>query len=146
MHFIFDLRRLESCEIWVWRKVLNMTWSDKVCNEEVLRPDGEERAIISVINRRQRIWLGHALPHGYLVPLAIEGRIIGKRPPGRPQAGMLDRVKDSSPYVAGQEARLRSRTTRKYLPVGRTHTHTDRVQFYRWFEKDRSAFHRSTFC
>ena len=77
-----------------------MTWSDKVCNEEVLRPDGEERAIISVINRRQRIWLGQTLRHGDLVPLVIEGRIIGKRPPGRPRVGMLDRVKDGSPYVA----------------------------------------------
>ena len=77
-----------------------MTWSDKVCNEEVLRPDGEERAIISVINRRQRVWLGHTLRHGDLVPLVIEGRIIGERPPGRPRVGMLDRVKDGSPDIA----------------------------------------------
>ena len=34
--------------MWLWRKVLNIYWSDKVCNEEVLRRDGEERAIISV--------------------------------------------------------------------------------------------------
>ena len=26
--------------------------------------------------------------------------MIGKRPHGRPRAGMLDRVKDGSPYVA----------------------------------------------
>ena len=48
-----DVRRLESCEIWLWRKVLNITWSDEVCNEELLRRVGEERAIICVINRRQ---------------------------------------------------------------------------------------------
>ena len=34
--------------MWLWRKVLNITWSDKVCNEEVLRRVGEEMAIISV--------------------------------------------------------------------------------------------------
>ena len=61
--------------MWLWRKVLNMTWSDKVCNEEVLRRVGEERAIISVINRRQRVWLGQTLRHGDHVPLVIEGRI-----------------------------------------------------------------------
>ena len=65
-----------------------MTLSDKDCNEEVLRCDGEERAIISVINRRQRVWLGHTLRHGDRVPLVTEGRIIGKRPPGRPRVGM----------------------------------------------------------
>ena len=34
--------------MWLWRKVLNITWSDKVCNEEVLRRVGEERTMISV--------------------------------------------------------------------------------------------------
>ena len=40
--------------MWLQRKVLNISWSDKVCNEEVLNCVSEERAIISVINRRQR--------------------------------------------------------------------------------------------
>ena len=86
--------------MWLWRKVLNINWSDKVCNAEVLRRDGEESAIMSVINRRQRVWLGQTLRHGDHVSLVIEGRIPGIRPPGRPQAGMLDRVKGGSFYVA----------------------------------------------
>ena len=85
--------------MWLWRKVLNITWSNKVCNEEVLRRVGEERAIISVINRRQRVWLGYTLRHGDHVPLVTEGRIPGKRPPWRPRAEMLDRVKDGNSYV-----------------------------------------------
>ena len=44
-----DLRRLESCEMWLWRKVLNIFWSEKVCNEELLTLVGEERTVISVI-------------------------------------------------------------------------------------------------
>ena len=37
---------------------------------------------------------------------------------------MLDRMKEGSPYLLSvQEARLRSRTIRKDLPLGRTHTH-----------------------
>ena len=86
--------------MWLWRKVLNITWSDKVCNEEVLRLVGEERAIISVINRRQRVWLGQILLDGDHVLLVIEGRIPGKRPPGRLPAGILAKVKDGSSYVA----------------------------------------------
>ena len=83
-------------------KNVNISWSDKVCNEDVLRRNGEERAIISVINRTTESGFvnGHTLRHGDLVPLVIERRVIGRRPSGRPRAGMLDRVKDGSPYVA----------------------------------------------
>ena len=44
----------ELLDVAVWpRKV---SWSNKVCNEEVLRRVGEARAIIArVINRRQRV-------------------------------------------------------------------------------------------
>ena len=86
--------------MWLWRKVLNITWSDKVCNEEVLRRVGEGHHICYQQTERQRVWLGQTLRHGDYVPLIIEGRIPGKRPPGRPRAGMLDRVKDGSSYVA----------------------------------------------
>ena len=57
----------QSCEMWLWRKVSSISWSDKVCNEEVFRRVGEEMTVISVINRRQRVWLGHTLRHGDLV-------------------------------------------------------------------------------
>ena len=58
--------------------------------------------MIAFINRsrRQGVWLGQTLRHGDHVPIVIEGRIRGKRPPGRPRAGMLDRAKDGSSYVA----------------------------------------------
>lgn len=73
--FVFSLSRLLQVDsivllrtanqtaqfVCIRRKVLNITWSDKVCKEEVLRHVGEERAIILVINRRQRVWLGHTL-------------------------------------------------------------------------------------
>ena len=111
-----DVRGLESCEMWLWRKVLNISWSDKVCNEELLRCIGGERTIISVIKRRQNLaWLlftSHRSPlserleqantlwHGDIVSVVIEGRITGKRPHGRPRDGMLNRVKDGSLYVA----------------------------------------------
>ena len=71
------LERLDNCKMWLWRKVLNITWSDKVSKEEVLRHVGEKRAIISVIKRRQRVQLGHNLRLGDLVLLVIEGRMRG---------------------------------------------------------------------
>ncbi|KAI5743600.1 hypothetical protein M8J77_020048 [Diaphorina citri] len=37
---------LESFEMWLWRRIENIKWSDKVRNEEVLRRVGEERSIL----------------------------------------------------------------------------------------------------
>ena len=93
-----DIRRLESCEMWLWRKILNISWTEKVSNDEVLRRVNEDRAIIPSINKRQRTWLGHTLRHGNLLPLIIEERVEGRRPPGRPRTGMLDRIKNGSSY------------------------------------------------
>ena len=70
--------------MWLWREFLNIYWSDKVCNKEALRHVGEERAIIYIINRRQRVWHGHTLRHGDLVSIVIERKIIGKKPLERP--------------------------------------------------------------
>ena len=41
------------------------------------------------------------LRHSDLVPIVIEGRIKEKGPPGIPQVGMLNRVKDGSPPGGG---------------------------------------------
>ena len=43
--------RAKAGELWdvaLEKGFFNITWSDKVCNEEVLRRVGEERTIISV--------------------------------------------------------------------------------------------------
>ena len=67
----------------------------------------EERAIPSFMNRRERAWLGHTLRHGDLVPLVIEGRIIGKRSPRGSRAGMLDERRQ--PLRSGPESRALDR-------------------------------------
>ena len=92
-----ERRRLESCEMWLWRKMLGILWSDKISNEEVLRRVGEERILMEIIQRRQRTWIGHTLRHGDLIVVMSEGIIEGKRPPGRKPISMLDQIKDGAP-------------------------------------------------
>ena len=63
----------------------HISWSDKLSNAEVLRCVGVERSIVNIINRRQRAWMGHKLRHGDLLPQVFEGRVEGRRLPGRPR-------------------------------------------------------------
>ena len=93
-----DIRRLESCKMWLCRRILDISWSDKISNDEVLRRVEEEKSIISTIGKRQRAWLGHTLRQGDLLPIVIEGRVEGRRPPGRPRTGILDGIKNDNSY------------------------------------------------
>ena len=56
-----DEKRLEAFEIWVWRAMENVRWTDKVSNDKVLRRIGEEKRILKVIENRKRNWLDHCL-------------------------------------------------------------------------------------
>ena len=63
--------------MWLWRKILNISWSDKVSNDEIIRRVDKEKSVISTIDKGQRAWLGHTLRHGDLLPTVMEGRVEG---------------------------------------------------------------------
>jgi len=37
-----DIRRLESAEMWMWRRMERVSWMDKIMNEEILNKVGEK--------------------------------------------------------------------------------------------------------
>jgi len=42
-----DRRRLETFEMWIWRRMEKDGWLDKITNEEVLRRVNEDRQILN---------------------------------------------------------------------------------------------------
>jgi hypothetical protein len=72
-------------EMWIWRKMENILWSDKLRNEEVLRRVGEVRKLVNLIRYRKGI--------GYcILKEVLERRMEGKRRRGRPRKRMLDQL------------------------------------------------------
>ena len=112
--------------MWFWRNVLNMTLSDKDCNEEVLRCDAEERAIISVINRRQRVWLGHSPTAWRSCPIGNGGKNNRKETTWKTSSGngFFRNGMEVKRFALDRELQGRTCLWVEY-------THTDRVQFYR---------------
>jgi hypothetical protein len=47
-----DQKYLESCEMWCWRRMEKISWTDRVRNEEVLHRVKEERNIVHTVKRR----------------------------------------------------------------------------------------------
>jgi hypothetical protein len=56
-----DQKHLESFEIWCWREMEKISWTDHVRNEYVLLRVKEQRNILHEIHKRKVSWIGHIL-------------------------------------------------------------------------------------
>ena len=78
-----DIKRLETFEMWLWRRMEKINWTEHnvsqyvISNEEVLRMVGEKRSMLATIKKRQRNWIGHILRGDSLGREIIEGRMEG---------------------------------------------------------------------
>ncbi|KAG1705108.1 Proto-oncogene tyrosine-protein kinase receptor Ret [Nymphon striatum] len=88
------IRNLEAAEMWFLRRILGISYVDKITNIEVLQRAGVERELMSSITSRQLKFLGHVTRKGGIECLSLQGRINGKRSRGRPRFKYLDRVKE----------------------------------------------------
>src|ERR1043165_3755445 len=56
-----DRKKVEAFEMWTWRRMLKISWRDRVTNQEVLKRVEEERILLHMIDRRKHHWLGHVI-------------------------------------------------------------------------------------
>ena len=70
-------KHMESFEMWCWRRMEKISWSDQVRNEEVLLRDKEQRNIRHEISKQKAKWIGHILGRNCLLQQVIEGKLKG---------------------------------------------------------------------
>ena len=105
-----DQKHLESFEIWCWRRMEKISWTEYVRNEEVLLRVKEQRNILHEISKRKVNWIGHILRRNCLLQRVIEGKIkggievTGKR--GRRRRKLLDDLKERRGYSHLKEEAL----------------------------------------
>jgi hypothetical protein len=73
-----DHKYLESFEMWSWRKIEKISWTDRARNEEVLHTVKEERNIQHKIKSRKANWVGHILRRNCLLKHVNEGMKEGR--------------------------------------------------------------------
>lgn len=56
-----SINKLEAFEMWCYRRILKIPWTDKVSNIEVLDRLGKEREIYLTIKKRKTAYLGHIM-------------------------------------------------------------------------------------
>ena len=121
-----EQKRLESCEMWCWRRMEKISWTDHVRNGEVLLRVNEQRNILHEIKKRKANCIGHILRRNCLLQQVIEGKIKGQievtRRRGRRSKKLLDDLKDRRGYCQLKEETLdrtvwRNRFGRGFGPV-----------------------------
>ena len=72
-----DQKQLETFEMWCWRRMEKVSWTDHVRNEEVLLRVKEQSNILHEISKRKANWIGHILRRNCLLQRVTEVKIIG---------------------------------------------------------------------
>ena len=87
-----EQKQLEAFEMWVWRKVERVKWTDNMKDAVVLERVGEGKTMLE-LKKRKRNWLGHRLRRNCLMKDALEGMMNGrKKVRGRIRYQMIDNI------------------------------------------------------
>ena len=121
-------KRLESFDMWCWRRMEKISWTDYVRNEEALLQVSEKRNILHAIRKRKANWIGHILRRNCLLKQVIERKIKGEmevtRRQGRRRKKLPDDLNDRRGYCHLKEEAVdrnmwRDRFGRGFEPVVR---------------------------
>ena len=90
-----DKKRLESFEIWCYRRVLGIGWTEKITNEEMLEKINCERQLINFLDSRKLTFIGNQLRKGRtLEKTLLLCSVYGKRLRGRRKTRLSDNIKE----------------------------------------------------
>ena len=87
------MEKIEACEMWFLRKMGNISYKQKITNDEVLRRLGTQRTLLKSIKTRKLSFFGHTKRHNNIMKDILEGKLEGRRPQGRPRAQWCDNIK-----------------------------------------------------
>ena len=81
-------KRLSAFELWTYRRMLRISWTEKITNEEVLKRVNIKKRLMTIIQTKKLKYFGHIVRHGgeSLHRVILDGKVDGKRGRGRPRS------------------------------------------------------------
>src|SRR5579872_6440471 len=76
-------KRLEAVEMWFYRRILRISYTRQITNEEVLNRMATTRHIINTVRNGQGSFFGHVMRNKEIESIITTGKIEGKRSIGR---------------------------------------------------------------
>ena len=95
-----DRNRIAAFEMWCWRRMLRIPWTEKRTNSSVLQEIGVTKRLLQNICIQNLRYFGHVSRRGgnNLEKVIMQGMVEGKRRRGRPRARWIDQIKAVTGY------------------------------------------------
>jgi hypothetical protein len=88
-----EQKRLEAMEMWCYRRMMKIKWTDRITNVEVVRRVGEMKSIMNTLRRRRGKFIGHILRHSSILSTVLEREISGKNYRGRSWMEYIEQIR-----------------------------------------------------
>ena len=89
-----DEKRIQSAELWIYRRMLRVSWTEHRTDDSILTELGTTRQLLGFVVRRKLSFFGHTIRDGgcELVKCMIQGKVSGKRRRGRPKTSYSSNI------------------------------------------------------
>jgi hypothetical protein len=88
--------KIDAFELWTWRKILRIPWTEKRTNFSVLEEVKPKRSLEAAILRLHLRYFGHVMrAEGSLGRDIMLGQVAGYRRQGKPRMRWLDSIKEA---------------------------------------------------
>ena len=93
-----ELNKINAAELWFYRRLLRVSWTDKRTNESILKELNTKRLLLPEIEKRRLKYVGHAVRHSKtsLMSTVLMGKVEGKRKQGRPAKSLTGNLVETS--------------------------------------------------
>ena len=93
-----ELNKINAAELWFYRRLLRVSWTDKRTNESILKELNTKRLLLSEIEKRRLKYVGHAVRHRKtsLMSTVLMGKVEGRRKQGRPAKNLTSNLVETS--------------------------------------------------
>jgi len=91
-----ERQRIDSFELWCWRRHLRVPWTAKRSNQSILKEIGPEYSLEGLMLKLKLQYFGHVVPRtNSLEKTLMLGKIEGRRRRGQQRMRCLDGITDS---------------------------------------------------
>ena len=92
-----DEKKIEAAEMWFYRRLLRVKWTEKRTNQSVSKEIGSPKQMLETINVRKLKYVGHICCHTDtgLVLNVLQGKTQSAQKRGRPPISYIENLKKS---------------------------------------------------